>query len=89
MAEHLWTRESAGLFDVSHMGQLRFSGDDADVALETLLPGNIKELTAGRMRYSLLLDETGGILDDLMVTRRADDIYTVSYTHLSRLAALP
>ncbi len=77
MAEHLWTRESAGLFDVSHMGQLLFSGDDADVALETLLPGNIKELTAGRMRYSLLLDETGGILDDLMVTRRADDIYMV------------
>jgi len=77
MAEHLWTRESAGLFDVSHMGQLLFTGDDADAALETLLPGNIKELTAGRMRYSLLLDETGGILDDLMITRRADDIYMV------------
>jgi aminomethyltransferase len=77
MAEHLWTRESAGLFDVSHMGQLLFTGDDADAALETLLPGNIKELTEGRMRYSLLLDENGGILDDLMVTRRADDIYMV------------
>ncbi len=77
MAEHLWTRESAGLFDVSHMGQLLFSGDDADAALETLLPGNIKELGAGRMRYSLLLDENGGILDDLMVTRRTDDIYMV------------
>jgi len=77
MAEHLWTRESAGLFDVSHMGQLLFAGDDADAALETLLPGNIKELTPGRMRYSLLLDENGGILDDLMVTRRTDDIYMV------------
>lgn len=69
MAEHLWTRESAGLFDVSHMGQLLFSGADADAALETLLPGDIKGLGEGRMRYSLLLDETGGILDDLMVTR--------------------
>ncbi|MBY8822769.1 glycine cleavage system aminomethyltransferase GcvT [Sphingomonas colocasiae] len=77
MAEHLWTRESAGLFDVSHMGQLLFTGEGADAALETLLPGNIKELGAGRMRYSLLLDENGGILDDLMVTRRADDIYMV------------
>lgn len=77
MAEHLWTRESAGLFDVSHMGQLLFTGDDADAALETLLPGNIRELGVGRMRYSLLLDENGGILDDLMVTRRAGDIYMV------------
>jgi len=77
MAEHLWTRESAGLFDVSHMGQLLFTGEDADAALETLLPGDIKGLGEGRMRYSLLLDEGGGILDDLMVTRRADDIYMV------------
>lgn len=77
MAEHLWTRESAGLFDVSHMGQLLFSGDSVDMALETLLPGDIKGLSAGKMRYSLLLAENGGILDDLMVTRRADDIYIV------------
>lgn len=69
MAEHLWTRESAGLFDVSHMGQLAFSGEGAAAALEKLLPGDIQGLGENRMRYSLLLDETGGIHDDLMVTR--------------------
>lgn len=67
MAEHLWTREGAGLFDVSHMGQLGVAGDGAAQALETLLPGDISALKAGRMRYSLLLAEDGGILDDLMV----------------------
>lgn len=72
MAEHLWTRDHAGLFDVSHMGQLLFSGADADAQLETLLPGDIKGLGAGRMRYSLLLADNGGILDDLMVTRLPD-----------------
>src|SRR3546814_10113207 len=77
MAEHLWTREHAGLFDVSHMVQLLFSGEDAGKALETLLPGDIIGLKEGRMRYSLLLDGDGGILDDLMVTRRSDGIYIV------------
>src|SRR3546814_3975736 len=57
MAEHLWTREHAGLFDVSHMGQLLFSGEDAGKALETLLPGDIIGLKEGRMRYSLLLED--------------------------------
>ena len=69
MAEHLWTRENAGLFDVSHMGQLILSGDAIDAALEAVLPGDIKGLGEGRNRYSLLLSESGGILDDLMVTR--------------------
>ena len=69
IAEHLWTRESAGLFDVSHMGQLLVSGGAADVALEALLPGDMVNLGVDRMRYSLLLDDEGGILDDLMVTR--------------------
>ena len=73
VAEHNWTRTSAGLFDVSHMGQLTVSGPDGDMAqageaLEALLPGAITSLKEGRMRYSLLLDEDGGILDDLMVT---------------------
>ena len=90
MAEHLWCRESAGLFDVSHMGQLVFTpdadsgGDVASVAkaLEAVLPGDITGLADGRMRYSLLLNEEGGVLDDLMVTRRhgpdsADEIYMV------------
>ena len=77
MAEHLWTRESAGLFDVSHMGQLLFADDGADVALEAVLPGDVAGLGLGRMRYSLLLADNGGILDDLMVTRREDGLYMV------------
>lgn len=77
MAEHLWCRKHAGLFDVSHMGQLVLTGDGADAALETVLPGDMRGLTDGRMRYSLLLGEGGGILDDLMVTRRGDEVYMV------------
>lgn len=69
MAEHLWTRDSAGLFDVSHMGQLLIHGPHVIAALEALLPGDLKILKPAKMRYSLLLDEQGGILDDLMVTR--------------------
>jgi len=69
MAEHLWTRDSAGLFDVSHMGQLVIHGPQATAALEALLPGDLRILKPARMRYSLLLDDQGGILDDLMVTR--------------------
>ena len=71
MAEHLWVRENAGLFDVSHMGQLMLWGDTDQAvadALEALVPGDISALKAGRMRYSLLLAEDGGILDDLMIT---------------------
>ncbi|GGE76592.1 glycine cleavage system aminomethyltransferase GcvT [Sphingomonas prati] len=77
MAEHLWTRTSAGLFDVSHMGQLLLSGDGVVEALEKMLPADVASLGEGRMRYSLLLNETGGILDDLMLTRRADGYYMV------------
>lgn len=77
IAEHLWTRTSAGLFDVSHMGQLLLSGEGADTALEALVPGDVVGLGQGRMRYSLLLSDEGGILDDLMVTRRPDGIYVV------------
>jgi len=68
MAEHLWTRAHAGLFDVSHMGQLMVSGTGAAQWLETIAPGDFKNLLPGRMRYSLLLADDGGILDDLMVT---------------------
>ncbi len=77
MAEHLWVRENAGLFDVSHMGQLYLSGDGLDDALEAALPGDVKGLAVGRMRYSLLLAEDGGILDDLMLSRWPDGIYMV------------
>lgn len=68
MAEHLWTRESAGLFDVSHMGQLLLEGEGAADWLESIAPGDFKGLGLHRTRYSLLLAEDGGILDDLMVT---------------------
>jgi aminomethyltransferase len=77
IAEHLWTRENAGLFDVSHMGQLTFHGDRVDAALETLLPGELQLLKDGRLRYSMLLDDNGGIVDDLMATRRGDHFYVV------------
>ena len=90
IAEHLWTRESAGLFDVSHMGQLEVSAQDDDAgaekaadmgravaALEALLPADPAALKPGRVRYSLLLGEDGGILDDLMVTNRGDHFYLV------------
>ena len=77
IAEHLWTRECAGLFDVSHMGQLTVSGDGWAAALEALVPGDISALKPGRVRYSLLLGETGGILDDLMVTNAGDHGYLV------------
>ena len=68
MAEHLWTRESAGLFDVSHMGQVGFTGNGVARALEAVLPGDLTGLAATKIRYSLLLNEEGGILDDLMAT---------------------
>ncbi|MEO5640821.1 MAG: glycine cleavage system aminomethyltransferase GcvT [Sphingomicrobium sp.] len=77
IAEHLWTRAHAGLFDVSHMGQLVVAGEAVDRALETLLPGELQMLKDGRLRYSMLLDEHGGIIDDLMATRRGDHFYVV------------
>lgn len=82
MAEHLWTRESAGLFDVSHMGQLFISGADNDMgkveaALEAVLPIDLATLKPFGPRYSLLLDEHGGVLDDLMVTRWSSGFYLV------------
>jgi aminomethyltransferase len=77
MAEHLWTREHAGLFDVSHMGQLLFHGPDVDRALETLLPGDLLALKDGRLRYSMLLAEDGAIIDDLKATRRGEHFYLV------------
>jgi len=66
MAEHKHTRDAAGLFDISHMGQLRLVGPDAAAAFETLMPVDVIDLPAGKQRYGLLLDDEGGILDDLM-----------------------
>ena len=77
MAEHLWVRENAGLFDVSHMGQILVHGSNVDSALETLLPGELKLLGDMKLRYSLLLAEDGTIIDDLMATRRGEAFYLV------------
>ena len=77
IAEHNWTRENAGLFDVSHMGQLLVHGRDTDLALEKLLPGDFQALADMKPKYSLLLDDSGGIVDDLMATRRGSDFYIV------------
>jgi aminomethyltransferase len=77
IAEHRWTRESASLFDVSHMGQFLVFGRDLDSALESVMPADIKALKDGRLRYSLLLNQDSGIIDDLMVTRRDDHFYLV------------
>lgn len=78
MAEHLWTRESAGLFDVSHMGQLIFTGEGVDAALEALMPVDMAAAKPGNPVYSLLMAENGGILDDLMLTKRDDgSVYMV------------
>ena len=77
LKEHLHTREQAGLFDVSHMGQLRLHGIGAAAALETLVPGDLLGLVPGRMRYTQFLNENGGILDDLMVTNVGDHLFVV------------
>jgi aminomethyltransferase len=77
MAEHLWVRENAGLFDVSHMGQLLLSGEGLDAAVEAVLPIDLSTLNVGDQRYSLLLNENGGVLDDLMVSRWPNTLYLV------------
>lgn len=66
MAEHHHTRQAAGLFDVSHMGQLRLVGPDAAAAFESLMPIDVIDLAVGKQRYGLLLNEDGGVIDDLM-----------------------
>ena len=77
LKEHLHTREAAAVFDVSHMGQAFLRGDNVQAALETLVPGELQALKEGRTRYTLLTNEAGGILDNLMVTNRGDYLYLV------------
>ena len=77
MAEHLHTRSAAGLFDVSHMGQLRLVGPDAAAAFESLMPVDVIGLGVGKQRYGLLLNDEGGILDDLMFVNRGDDLFVI------------
>jgi aminomethyltransferase len=82
LKEHLQTRSSAGLFDVSHMGQVVIrarsgNNEDAALALESLVPVDIVGLAPGRQRYGFFTDENGAILDDLMITNRGDDLFVV------------
>lgn len=77
IAEHRQTRESAGLFDVSHMGQLRLSGPDAAAAFESLMPVDVIGLPEGKQRYGLLLTDEGTIIDDLMFVNRGADIFVI------------
>ncbi len=80
LAEHAHTRTAAGLFDVSHMGQVRLTarpGQDAARALETLVPGDIASLQPGQQRYTQFTNDAGGILDDLMVTSTGDHLLLV------------
>jgi glycine cleavage system aminomethyltransferase T len=75
--EHLHTRSQAGLFDVSHMGQLRVVGPNSASGLERLVPGDLMALAPSHMRYTLLLNESGGIFDGLMATRLDDGFFLV------------
>lgn len=77
VAEHLWTRAHAGLFDVSHMGQIILSGAGFVEAAEAIVGIDIAGMAIGQSRYGLLLNEAGGILDDLIVTRWADSLFIV------------
>ena len=77
LKEHLHTREAAGLFDVSHMGQIRLRGEGAAAALETLVPVDIVDLPVGLQRYALFTNDEGGILDDLMVANAGDHLFLV------------
>ncbi|WP_291837834.1 glycine cleavage system aminomethyltransferase GcvT [Brevundimonas sp.] len=73
LAEHRWTREHAGLFDVSHMGQCKITGADAVTQFQRFVPGDYQVLKSGRQKYSLLLNESGGIIDDLMAGKPDHD----------------
>jgi len=77
LAEHRHCRTAAALFDVSHMGQLRLRGDDAGRALETLVPVDVLGLTVGKQRYGFFTNASGGIVDDLMITRRESDLFLI------------
>lgn len=77
MKEHQHTREQAGLFDVSHMGQVRLYGSNAAVAMEKLVPVDVIDLAEGNQRYAVFTNEQGGILDDLMITNAGDHLFVV------------
>ncbi|NQU56474.1 MAG: glycine cleavage system aminomethyltransferase GcvT [Rhodospirillales bacterium] len=77
LSEHLHTREQASLFDVSHMGQAAIRGSDPVAALEALVPGDLAALSDGQLRYTMFTNDQGGILDDLMVTRRGNHLFLI------------
>ena len=77
LAEHHHTRNAAGLFDVSHMGQLRLEGADAPAAFETLMPVDVIDLPEGKQRYGLLLTDEGTVIDDLMFVNRGSDLFVI------------
>ncbi len=77
MKEHLHTRDQAGFFDVSHMGQVILRGPDACSALEALIPQNVCGLPEGRQRYGFFTNSEGGIEDDLMFANRGDHLFVV------------
>lgn len=78
MAEHKHTRTAAGLFDVSHMGQLRLVGPDAAAAFESLVPVDVIDLGVGKQRYGLLLNDEGGVIDDLMFFKKsASELFVI------------
>ncbi|MFO1359764.1 glycine cleavage system aminomethyltransferase GcvT [Plasticicumulans sp.] len=77
LKEHQHTRMAAGLFDVSHMGQVRLDGAQAAAALETLVPVDVLGLPAGRQRYAVFTNDAGGILDDLMIVNAGDHLFLV------------
>ena len=92
MAEHNHTRASASLFDVSHMGQAILNGDDAATAMEALVPADIQGLPLGKTGYTMLTNEDGGIIDDLMITNHGTHLHLVvnasrkdvDFEHISR-----
>lgn len=77
MAEHKHCREGAGLFDVSHMGQVHLRGERVSAAFERLVPGNIRGLKLGHARYTVFTNDQGGVLDDLIVSRTEDGLFVV------------
>jgi aminomethyltransferase len=77
LTEHKHTRAAAGLFDVSHMGQVRITGADPARALEALVPGDLVALDVGKMRYTMFTNDAAGILDDLMVNKRDRDLFVI------------
>lgn len=77
LKEHLHTRENAGLFDVSHMGQIRVTGENIAEKLETIFPADLQNLAVNRQTYSFLLNAQGGVVDDLMICRRENDFLLV------------